>query len=73
MWKRFISGDIYRDIPTPLLFVLGPLVGLVYLFLIPLALAASFILLPFRKARKASHFRELRSSPPESTEPALTS
>ena len=53
MWKRFISGDIYRDIPTPLLFVLGPLVGLVYLFLIPLVLVANSILLPFRKARKA--------------------
>jgi inner membrane protein involved in colicin E2 resistance len=53
MWKRFISGDIYRDIPTPLLFVLGPLLGLVYLFLIPLALVANLVLLPFRKARKA--------------------
>ncbi len=52
MWKRFINGDIYKDIPTPLLFVFGPLVGLVYLFLLPLAWIAALVLLPFHKFRK---------------------
>ena len=52
MWKRFINGDIYRDIPTPLLFVVGPLIGLVYLFLIPLAWVASLIILSVHKAKK---------------------
>jgi hypothetical protein len=52
MWKRFINGDIYRDIPTPLLFVLGPLLGLAYLFVMPLVWIAGLIILPFHKARK---------------------
>ncbi len=57
MWKRFINGDIYRDIPTPLLFVVGPLVGLTYLLVLPLIGIVSLILLPFYK------FRKVKTSP----------